>query len=84
MMMVVDDMEIIPPRKMRLIMLRPRIYPTPANVIPVMTISAVITAEPPACISLRKENSRPIENMSTTMPRSAQNSMFSMLEIEGR
>ena len=51
---------------------------------PVMTISAVTTAELPEFSSLRNENSSPIENISTTMPRSAQKVIFSGLAIEGR
>lgn len=84
--MVVLDMEIIPPRNMQLIELSCRILPTPkpAKVIPVIIIKAVITADEPEFISFLKLNSRPRVNMRTTMPRSAQNSMFSRFEIEGR
>ncbi len=84
--MVVDDMEIMPPRKMRLMELRCSMYPTPypAKVIPVMMIRAVITDDEPDFISLRNENSRPMLNISTTMPRSAQKLMLSRLEMEGR
>ena len=86
MMMVVDDMEIMPPRNTQFMLLSPKMHPTPnpAKVMPVMIIRAVTTADDPEFISLRKENSRPMENMSTTMPNSAQKLIFSRLEIEGR
>ena len=51
---------------------------------PVMMISAVTTDDEPDFISLRNENSSPMLNISTTIPRSAQNVMLSRLEIEGR
>ena len=86
MMMVVDDIDIIPPRKMRFIRFRSRIYPTPnpANVMPVMTISAVTAADVPDFISFWNENSRPMLNISTTIPKSAQKLMLSALVMLGR
>ena len=85
-MIVVDDIDIMPPRKMQLMVLRCSIYPTPnpAIVMPTMIIRAVMMAELPEFMSFLKENSRPSENMSTTMPRSAHTSMFSRLDMEGR
>ena len=83
---VVEDMDIMPPRKMQLMVFRCSKQPTPkpAKVIPVMMMSAVTIAEEPALTSFLKLNSRPRVNMRTTMPRSAQKLMFSPLVIEGR
>ncbi len=86
MIIVVEDIEIIPPKKIQFMVLKCSRHPTPkpANVIPVMMIRAVTTADEPEFISLRKLNSRPIVNISTTIPKSAQNLMFSRLDMEGR
>lgn len=84
--MVVLDIEIIPPKNIQLMELRCRILPTPnpAKVIPHIMIGAVMTADDPEFISFLKLNSRPRVNISTTIPKSAQNSIFPRLEIDGR
>ncbi len=86
MMMVVDDIESIPPRKRLLILLKSSKWPmaNPAHIIPVTIISAVTTAEPPEFMSFLKLNSRPSENSSTTMPIWAQKSMLASVVTEGR
>ncbi len=85
-MIVVEDMDIMPPRKMQLMKFMSSSFPTPkpASTIPVMIIRAVTMAELPDRNSFLNENSSPSVNISTTIPRSAQKSMFSRLEIEGR
>ena len=84
-MMVVDDIESMPPRKRLLMVLkcmsRPTTKPTP--IMPVTIIRAVTTAEPPERTSFLKLNSRPSEKRSTTMPISAQKSMFSAVVTDG-
>ena len=71
---------------MQLMLLRcsRRPTPKPAKVMPVMMMRAVTIADEPEFISLRKENSSPSENISTTIPISDHSSMLSRLEIEGR
>ncbi len=85
-MIVVDDMDSIPPRKRLLMLLKLRIRPieNPAHIIPLTIIKAVTTAEPPELSNLRKLNSRPRENSRTTMPISAQKSIFASVVTDGR
>ena len=85
-MMVVDDIDIMPPRKMQLMEFMCSKHPTPkpAIVIPTMIIRAVMMAELPELSSFLKLNSRPRVNISTTIPTSAQKSIFSRFEMEGR
>ena len=84
-MMVVEDMETMPPRKMQLMASKCRSLPTPnpAKDIPTMMTSAGMTASLPARTSLRKLNSRPRVNMSTIMPSSAQKSMLASVTTDG-
>ena len=86
MMMVVDDIDSMPPRKRQLIWLKCSRCPTakPMPIMPMTIVSAVTTADPPELSSLRKLNSRPRENSRTTMPICAQKSMFSSVVTEGR
>ena len=76
--MVVDDMEIIPPRKMLLMALKPSIFPTkkPEAIMPATMMSAVTTAEPPTLSNFLKLNSKPSEKSNTMMPICAQNSIL--------
>ncbi len=86
MMMVVDDIDSMPPRKSELIKLKCSAWPTamPAHIMPATIISAVTMAEPPARTSFLKLNSSPSEKSSTMMPICAQNSMFSDVVTDGR
>ena len=78
-MMVVDDMDIMPPRKMAFTVEKCSILPTtkPRPSMPVTIIRQVMMAELPTLSSFLKLNSSPKENSSTMMPIWAQNSMFS-------
>ena len=69
-MIVVDDMESIPPRNRLLILENPNILPAanPATIIPHTINNAVTTAEPPALTSFRKLNSSPNEKSRTIIP----------------
>ena len=70
MMMVVDDIESIPPKNRQLMKLKPKKCPTikPANIIPATIISAVTTAAVPERNNFLKLNSRPKEKSNTTIP----------------
>ena len=85
-MMVVDDIDSIPPKNRQLMKLNPIRWPTtkPANIMPATMMSAVTTAAEPLRTSFLKLNSNPSENSSTTMPNCAQNSMFSAVDTDGR
>ncbi len=86
MIMVVDDIESMPPRNRLLMLENPSRCPieNPAHIMPITIISAVTTAEPPALSSFLKLNSRPSENSSTTMPICAQKSMLLSVVTDGR
>ena len=86
MMIVVDDMESIPPRNRQLMAEKPSTWPMmkPQHIIPITMISAVTTADPPALTSFLKLNSSPSENNSTTMPIWAQNSILLSVVTDGR
>ncbi len=86
MIIVVDDMESIPPRKSELIIVKPSSLPMakPVAIMPSTIISAVTTAEPPVLTSFLKLNSSPSEKRSTTIPICAQNSMLASVVTDGR
>ena len=86
MIIVVDDIDSIPPRKRQSIKLIPRKCPTaiPLSIMPVIIIITVDIALPPTFISLRKLNSTPSENSNMTIPICAQNSMLAAVVTEGR
>ena len=69
-MMVVDDIESIPPRKMRSIWLQPIAPPTiiPVTNIPTKMVPAVMRALLPTLSSFLKLNSRPSANSRKIMP----------------
>ncbi len=83
---VVDDMDSMPPRKRLLMLFMPMNLPAayPAHIMPATMISAVTTAEPPALISFLKLNSSPSEKSRTTMPICAQKSMLASVVTDGR
>ena len=85
-MMVVDDIDSIPPRNRLLMWEKFRKWPTinPVAIIPMTIISAVTMAEPPTLSNFLKLNSNPRENRSTTMPSCAQNSILLSVVTEGR
>ncbi len=84
--MVVEDIDSIPPKNRLLMLLKSRRCPTakPAHIIPLTIIRAVTIAEPPEFTSFLKLNSNPRENRRTTMPICAQKSMFSSVVTDGR
>ena len=77
MMIVVELIESMPPRKTESIMPQPRACPTryPTASIPRTSVSAVTMAVVPTEASLCRLNSSPSENISTMMPISLQVSM---------
>ena len=83
---VVNDIDSIPPRNMLLIFEKPSSWPIlkPAIIIPTTMISAVTIADPPVLSSFLKLNSSPREKSRTTMPISAQKSMLSAWATVGR
>ena len=85
-MMVVDDMEIMPPRKMLSTAAKPSSLPTrkPRPIIPTTIIRAVITAGAPTASNFLKLNSNPNENSRITMPICAQNSILTSVVTEGK
>ena len=84
-MMVVDDMDIMPPRNRLSTAAKSRYSPTitPSPIMPKTIISAVSTAEPPTPSNFLKLNSSPSENSNTMMPIWAQNSMLASPATEG-
>ena len=86
MIIVVDDIDSIPPRNRLLMWENPRRCPIakPPLIMPITMIRAVTTAEPPTFINFLKLNSNPKEKRSTTIPICAQNSIFSSVLTEGR
>ena len=56
----------------------------PAHIMPATIIMAVTTALPPLLSNFLKLNSSPRLNRSTTMPISAQKSMFASVVTDGR
>lgn len=62
-MIVVDDIDSIPPKNSALTVEKPIKWPMPypAHIMPVTIISAVTTAEPPVLTSFLKLNSSPSE-----------------------
>lgn len=86
MMMVVDDIDSMPPRNRLLMRLNPSTWPiaNPAAIMPVTMMSAVTTADPPTLSSFLKLNSSPNENRSTTIPIWAQKSMLDSVVTDGR
>lgn len=81
-MIVVDDIDSIPPRKILSVEVQPRARPAikPEHIIPTITTNAVISAGPPTFINFLKLNSRPSENNRKMIPISAQMSTFPMFE----
>ena len=77
MMMVVELMESMPPRKMESMFPQPSASPVryPRVSMPATTVVAVMIAPAPTLISFLKLNSRPRQNISTMMPISLQVSM---------
>ena len=86
MMMVVDDIDSMPPRNMALTALKFSSRPTtkPSPIMPSTIISAVTAAEPPTLSSFLKLKSSPIENRSTMMPICAQKSMLPSCTTDGK
>ena len=86
MIIVVDDIESIPPKNRLFMLVNPSNRPAkkPAVIIPITIIRAVTTAEPPTLSNFLKLNSKPSENSSTTIPICAQNSMFDSVTTEGK
>lgn len=84
-MMVVDDMESMPPRNRLLMVVNPSRWPMakPVAIMPVTIMRAVTTADPPVLTSFLKLNSSPSENSRTMMPIWAQNSMLTSVVTEG-
>jgi hypothetical protein len=78
MMMVVDEMQMIPPRKMLSIVLQPSSWPRkkPAVAINVCSVSAVTPAVPPTATSFLKLNSSPKLNRRKITPISLHVVMF--------
>ena len=78
MMMVVDDIDSMPPRNRLLMNENPISLPAkyPATIIPVTENRVVTVADPPTFISFLKLNSSPSEKSRKIMPSFAQNSMF--------
>jgi len=72
--MVVDDMAIIPPRKIQSIRCQPNPVPTatPNNIIQKMMVHAAIIAAPPTFTIFLKLNSNPSANSRKITPISAQ------------
>ena len=83
MMMVVEDMDIRPPRKMDSIELQPRACPTmlPVTNMPTQTQPAVIRALLPTLSSFLKLNSSPRAKSRKMMPISDHCSTDSLLEM---
>ena len=80
MMMVVDDMDSIPPKNTLSIVPQPMSCPTakPKASIPPTSTSAVMIAVPPTLASLWRLNSRPRQNIRMMMPISLQVDTASM------
>ncbi len=83
---VVDDIESMPPRNRLLIKEKPIIFPAkkPVVIIPDMITSAVIAAEPPTFSNFLKLNSKPREKSRNIIPNSAQKSIFASLTTVGK
>ncbi len=86
MMIVVDDIDSIPPRNRLFMWEKFSRCPmaNPVHIIPITIIIAVTTAEPPVLSNFLKLNSSPREKSSTTMPSCAQNSMLLSVVTDGR
>jgi len=86
MIIVVDDIDNIPPKKILSKYVkcnrRPAAYPN--NIIPTTITNAVITAEPPTLTNFRKLNSNPKENSKTIIPISAQISILAISVTVGK
>ena len=84
-MMVVEDIEIMPPRNMLFTSPNPRYLPTtkPRLIMPSTMMRAVRMADPPTSTSFLKLNSSPSENSSTMMPIWAQNSILASTATDG-
>ena len=69
-MIIVEDIDNMPPRKMQSILPQPRRLPTPVpiSIIAIITVIAVITALPPTVASFLKLNSSPRPNIRNTTP----------------
>ena len=74
MMIVVEDMDSMPPRKILSVVVQCSMRPAikPVHIIPAMITIAVISAGPPTSINLLKLNSSPSEKSRKMMPISAQ------------
>ena len=70
MMIVVDDIDSMPPRKTLSVDVQPSSLPAmnPVHIIPVMMTSAVSSAGPPTLTSFLKLNSSPSEKSRKMMP----------------
>ncbi len=69
-MMVVEEIESIAPRKTLSIVFQPKPRPIsyPSQIISTISSSAATNADAPTLVSLRKLNSSPSENISSTTP----------------
>ena len=85
-MIVVDDIDSIPPKNSEFIDEKCSMRPImkPVAIMPVTITSAVTMADPPTPMSFLKLNSSPNENSSTTMPSCAQNSILLSVVTDGR
>ena len=83
--MVVDDMEIIPPRKRASILLHPKAEPTvkPRKIIPKMMVRAAMMAGPPTLTIFLKLNSNPRANRRKMTPMSLQTWMLAVSMTDG-
>ena len=78
----VDDMESIPPKKREALLRSPRIFPRINPTLNIISASkkTVVKPAPPTFFSLRKLNSRPSPKSRKTTPIFPQNSTLSILE----
>ena len=84
--MVVEDMAIIPPRKMESIRDQPEAFPTvnPRKIMPMMMVSAAMMAGPPTLRIFLMLNSSPSAKRRKITPMSAQRWTFAPSVTEGR
>ena len=83
--MVVEDIAIIPPKKIQSIRFQPKEVPTviPSNIIQNIIVQAAIIAAPPTLTIFLKLNSKPKANKRKITPISAQVCIFAVSITEG-
>ena len=84
-MIVVEDMEIMPPRKRASILLQPKAEPTvkPRKIIPKMMVRAAMIAGPPTFTIFLKLNSSPRANRRRITPMSDHTWMLAVSITDG-